>query len=216
MPVGTVPMPGWNVNIQNGSTAWPLVLLADFSRTSTNYFTLNTALPWVLGNTPAVQCPFRACSERGRLLAFFWRIAHPSNNFTLDTGVPWHLSNTPSEVDRMNGCWEGKKIELHTHTHTHTHTQRETPSILVVWSWKIRKFVRCPLVKSKLRLPSLPFLFLCTDSLQLSGQSEWFLYQTDSNMLNQPGKSSDKGLTASAKGEGRATDAQRGPGVSGP
>ncbi len=48
-------MPVQNAPVRNGPTAWPpVLLLAAFSRTAhPNDFTLDTALLWVLSNTPA-------------------------------------------------------------------------------------------------------------------------------------------------------------------
>ncbi len=58
------------VPVQNGLIAWPLaLLLAAFSKTThPNSFTLETALPWVLSNTPA-KCEvdwMNECRDNGR------------------------------------------------------------------------------------------------------------------------------------------------------
>ncbi len=53
--VDTSAVPVQNHFVRNGPIAWPpVLLLAAFSRTAhPNNFTLDTALPWVLSNTPA-------------------------------------------------------------------------------------------------------------------------------------------------------------------
>jgi len=100
--------------------------LAAFWRTAPpNNFTLDAALPWVLGNTPAgaVQRSARsvACSERGRFFA--------ASNSTLNF-FGWVLGTKAVkwEVDRMSR--KSNCRHTHIHTYIHPHIQTETASIL--------------------------------------------------------------------------------------
>jgi len=63
-------------------------------------FTIATALPWVLGNTPGsvVRCPFHCLIGMSRLLAAFSRTAH-SNAFTINTALPWVRRNKAAKCE---------------------------------------------------------------------------------------------------------------------